>query len=199
MTLQELIREVRDLIGDEGDLYSDLVITRQLNNAQRELVEVARTLSVFTVPVTAKQASVTRPKDLMAPKEFYWQELSAKTRWRLIMRYGYPPEHPDNAADPEEVYVVGNDFYLCPTPIRDGELIIVGVPEVPDMVNLTDTPVLQGAERVMVAYAVWKLLASTEGAGAVNVRAAAQDYLRLRTEWSIAEALRNPPTEFFRR
>jgi hypothetical protein len=135
----------------------------------------------------------------MAPKEFYWQELSAKTRWRLIMRYGYPPEHSDNAADPEEVYVVGNDFYLCPTPIRDGELIIVGVPEVPDMVNLTDTPVLQGAERVMVAYAVWKLLASTEGAGALNVRAAAQDYLRLRTEWSIAEALRNPPTEFFRR
>lgn len=197
MTLAEMIREVRDMVGDEGELFSDALITRYLNDAQRELAELARVLTVWQVAVPGGAVSAARPSGLARPKEAYWER--GQYRWRLCIRYGLPPEHSSVTGDPEEVYVVGSQLYLYPAPSQDGTLVLAGVAEATPLVSSSQEPELAGAERAMVAYAVWKLLAATEGTGAANVRAAYEDYLRLRNEWSILEAQRHPPAETIRR
>jgi hypothetical protein len=196
LTLAELIREVRDFVGDEGELYSDEVIRTHLNNGQRELAELARFLQVWTVPVPAGTETVPRPAELLLPKEAFWQD--GNYRFPLRVRYGFPPEAPAYRGGPEDLFSVGGDFYLYPVPSRDGELYIVGTSLPRAMFDPNDKPSLTGAERALVAYAVWKLLASTEGAGAANVRAAMEDYLRLRQEWSVLEAQKQATAVYVR-
>lgn len=191
-TIIEMIREVRDMIGDEGEIVPDTAIIRHLNNAYKDAVYMTRRLFTWEVAVDAGAASVQRPSDLAVLQDASW--IAGRERWRLVTKHGYPTDGTDETGDPDELYVVGDTLYLCPAPSTGGTLLLVGVQSVAPL-DLNDEPSLPGVDRVMVAYAVWKTTAAiTDNLGSAAAKAAAEEYYRVRNEWLLAEAMRYPPT-----
>lgn len=191
-TLAGLLMQVKDLLDDSSIL--DVIVTSYLNDAQRELAQLSRAITVWSVDVAAGAQTVDRPEDVLMVKDVYFDY--GTTRYRLDLMYGIPPETPSVTGYPERVYVVGEKLYLHPVPSSSGTLQVVGVAKPQDMSAGTDTPSVKDADSVLVAYAAW-MTALASG----NNRAKDFEnlYKERRMEWSILDAQANPmPTQLMR-
>lgn len=187
-TLAQLISQVRENLQDPaGSQWSDSVITQQLNDAQRAIAPMAFLVTSWSANVSAGTASVARPTDLLIPHKVYFQ--CGDDQWELIRRHGIPEDPVTITGDPDTAYFASGNIYIRPVPQQDGTIIISGNVRPPDLVNTTDTSVLEDAEPALVAYATWVCLASTGDPAALMWK---EIYEQRRTEWAILDASKNP-------
>lgn len=191
-TLSELITQVKNLLDDSS--VSDAIITAHLNDAQQELAQLSRTLTVWAVNVTAGAQTVNKPVNALIIKDVYFDYDTA--RYRLDLMYGIPPETSSVTGYPERVYVVGEQLYLHPVPASSGTLQVVGVARPVAMSVGTDTPNIKDADSVLVAYAAWMVALADEDD---RVKGFENLYKEKRMEWSILNSQANPmPTQLTR-
>ncbi len=184
-TLAELVQRVKDLL-DDGAL-TDQVLIAYLNDAQLELAQVSRERTVWDVAVAAGAVSVDRPTGALVLQEVYFDYSS--TREELEFRGGYPPEPTDDTGIPERVYVLGGKLYFYPVPSVDGTLHVVGISRPTDMANFGDTPSVQDADSVLVAYAAWMTALATGDQRASSLE---RLYQQRRVEWMARSSAANP-------
>jgi hypothetical protein len=186
--LSELISAVRDEVQDPNAVrWSDATITRYLNDAQMDLAQVSKKLNLWTLTVVAGQQSIAKPSDLLVPKSL-WMEIST-WRYPLDIKYGVPPESTVVTGDPVEAYFMGNSLYFYPIPQQTGTLYISGTQRPTAMVNPTDTPTIEDADSLLIAYAAWMCFLS-DGDPAAAIKEAWYNQKKL--EWSILDAQKNP-------
>ncbi len=188
MQLSELISAVRDEVQDpNASRWSDSTITRYLNDAQLDLARISRKLTMWRVDVSVNDTYVLFPDDLLIPKTL-WFEMR-NWRYPLDIKYGVPPESSAVTGAPAEAYIIGEHIYFYPTVNCDGYLYIAGTARPTQMSAPTDTPSVIDADNLLIAYASWMCLLS-DGDPLAAVK---KDwYDRLRTEWGIMDAQRNP-------
>lgn len=183
-----MIAAVRDEVQDPNALrWSDATITRYLNNAQLDLAQISKKLNMWSVSVAAGATYVMKPTDLLFPKAF-WFEISS-WRYPLDIKYGVPPEATTVTGDPVEVYPMGNYLYFYPVPQQAGTLYVSGVPRPTPMVNNTDTPSVEDADDLLIAYAAWMCYLA-DGDPLASVKE--NWYRQKKLEWSILDAQKNP-------
>lgn len=195
MTLQELISSVRENVQDPAATrWSDSLITRYLNEAQRQLAPFSYSLTYWETSVQANQSSVTRPPDLLVPNKVTFRQ--GDDEWELVRRQGMPDTPTTYTGSPAEAFFLTDAIHLRPVPDSDGLLRVAGTVRPTDMVSSTDVPTLIDAEPVLVAYATWVCLAA-------DVDPSAESWLQIyeqrRREWLIFDAMRNPQRSAVRR
>ncbi len=190
MKLWQLVRSVRSNIKDEDGLtFHDEQITEQLNAAQLDLTLLSRRLSTWSTSVEANTLTITKPTDCLIPKYCYFDYSSS--RYRLSIKYGFPPETSSVTGYPEDVYIVGTDYYLYPVPSSGGTLLTVGVAKPNDMVDMdNDVPSVENADSALIAYATWMLLLASDNPE--KSKGYQKIYEQKKQEWSIADSLANP-------
>ena len=195
LTLSQLVSAVREEARDPSSVrWSDVTITRYLNDGQRELAQLSRKLNVWESSVAANTQSVAMPADMLFLREAAWQQINQK--WGLDIRYGTPRVEPDEKGDPLYVYVVGGVLVLVPIPWTAGTLILAGTPKPVDMANATDTPSLEDCDSALIAYATYRCLLAD---GDPMAAARKQEWEELKNAWVIADAQRNPMPKVLRR
>lgn len=196
MQLSDLIAAVRDEVQDPGSArWTDATITRYLNDAQFELARISRQTSILTNAVPAGTVSITAPSNMLLPKEF-WFEISVTWRYKLNLNYGMPPEVVTVTGNPSDVFINGSTIWFYPTTIQDGMLYIICTLRPTPMVNGTDTPSIQDADNLLIAYAAWMCLLSD---GDPLADRKEQFYNNKKLEWSILDAQKNPMPNHIRR
>lgn len=194
MTLQELITAVRDEVQDYNkERWSDETITRYLNDGQLDLVQFSRALNVWQVSVDTNTSNVAKPPDLLVPKYAHFEINS--NRFVIDIRHGMVPDA--DTGFPEALYIIGSYFYIYPIPTNSGTLYLTGVSRPTQMVSLEDTPSIEDADNLLIAYAAWMCMLS-DGDPLAAVK---KDYYeQKRTEWLVLDALKHPtPTIIERR
>lgn len=187
MELWELIEEVRTEINDEAsELWHDKQVTRYLNDAQRDLVQFSKELSRLTVAVSASAETVPRPAALLLIKEMYYEV--GDRRYPLEVHYGIADEIVTSSI-PQDIYIVGSDFYLVPIPSQAGNLVIIGVSRPTAMSESTDEPTIADADSLLITYAAWKCMLVD---GNRRAQSYADLYQQQRMEWSVLDAQKNP-------
>lgn len=188
MQLSELIAAVRDEVQDQGmQRWADSTIIRYLNDAQLDLAQLSKKLTLWSVPVEGQTPFILRPVDLLIPKEL-WFEVGTN-RWPLEIKYGTPPEASERRGDPMSAYLIGNHVYFYPTPSREGTCHISGTKR-PDTLSLDiDVPEVEDADSLLIAYAVWMCFLS-DGDPLAGLKEAW--YIQRKLEWAILDAQKHP-------
>lgn len=189
MTLQELIRAVREEVRDLGaQRWSDSTITRYLNDGLLELARVSHAMQVWEVNVSAGTVSVPLPADLLFLREAAWKTQSEK--YGLDIRYGVPRTQPNETGFPQAIYVVDPATVVFdPTPDTSGVFVVGGIPRPARLVNLTDSPAFVDCDSALIAYACWRCLLSDGDPLAAQRR---EEWETLKSAWLVADAQRNP-------
>lgn len=188
MLLSDLIAAVRDEVQDQGAVrWSDNTIIRYLNDAQLDLAQMSRQLTMWSVEAPSGTLSIPKPTDILIPKAF-WFEVST-WRYPLDIRYGTPPESEVVTGDPVAVYLMGSYIFFYPVVQQRGTLYISGTPRPRYMYSPTDVPDVEDADSLLVAYAVWMCLLSDGDPLAATKEAW---YRQKKLEWSILDAQKHP-------
>lgn len=188
MQLSDLIAAVRDEVQDPSKYrWSDATITRYLNDAQLDLIQISRKLQVWQSNVSAGSQYIEKPTDLLLPKRMWFQV--SDFRYPLEIKYGMPPESVIVTGDPRHVYLIGTYIYLYPVVQQSGTLYIEGVQRPINMSATTDIPTVEDADNLLIAYAAWMCL-SSDGDPLAAVKQ--QYYQQKKMEWSILDAQKYP-------
>jgi len=197
-TLKDLIKQVRDNLQDYTAAYvSDTMITNYLNEAQVKLSQVSFGVDSFPVSVTAGTDYVSRPASLLAPQKAYFRVQDSQ--WELDISHGLPEDTEVYSGYPDTAYFAGSKIYLRPVPGSDGTLTIAGTSRPAGMTAQTDTPSFQDADDILAAYATWKgyalIYAGKKDRDSFNLMQEwNQTYTRMRQEWGVLDAQKNPST-----
>lgn len=196
MQLSELISAVRDDVQDPGSArFTDAAITRHLNSGQLKIAMVSQKFNAWTTTIPAGTVSAALPADLLIPKTIKL-EVGSGNRYEPKIQKGLPPESSQVMGSPTHVYINGNTAFYYPVPGQDMTQIISGIKRPTPMVNSTDTPDVDDADDILIAYASYMCFLSD---GDPLVQLKQQIYERERQEWSILDALKYPlPTQIER-
>ncbi len=194
MTLQELVSAVRENLQDPaGTRWTDQLITRYLNEAQKMLAPFSYSLTYWETAFAAGQDEVGRPADLLVPNRVTFRV--DNDEWELVRQRRMPDTPATLQGSPSTVYFLSDSIHLRPVPSRAGTLRVSGTQRPPDLVYSSDEPSMVDAEPVLIAYATWVCLAA-------DVDPAAQIWRDLfeqrRREWMIFDSMRNPQSSEIR-
>ena len=187
MTLKQLIEAVRDEVHDPyGYRWSNETITRYLNDGQVDLLKDSRVLSLWEYNVAPNDVSVERSADLLVPKYAYF-DLYNGERFPLYFTNDFPSS--DDVGVPEKLCIVGTQYYFFPVPYTNGKLRLLGVRRPSVMVGDADTPEVEDADSLLVAYATWQCYLADSDPMAQVI---GDYYNRRKAEWLVLDAMKNP-------